>query len=134
VLGRDAFQETDITGITLPITKHNYRVTRPADLPSVFHEAFHIARTGRPGPVLIDVTKDAQQARLVPDWNVKLNVPGFRAPSVLDERAIREAARLVDGAAKPLILAGQGVIISGAAAELRTLAERTGIPVVTTLH
>jgi len=67
VLGKDAFQETDITGITLPITKHNYRVSRAEDLPSVFREAFHIARTGRPGPVLIDVTKDAQQARLVPD-------------------------------------------------------------------
>jgi len=134
VLGKDAFQETDITGITLPITKHNYRVSRAADLPSVFHEAFHIARTGRPGPVLIDVTKDAQQARLVPDWNVTLNVPGFGAPVGLDPRAIREAARLLAGASKPLILAGQGVIISGAANELRTLAERTGIPVVTTLH
>ncbi len=77
VLGKDAFQETDITGITLPITKHNYRVSRAEDLPSIFHEAFHIARSGRPGPVLIDVTKDAQQARVVPDWNVSLNVPGM---------------------------------------------------------
>jgi acetolactate synthase-1/2/3 large subunit len=134
VLGKDAFQETDITGITLPITKHNYRVSRAEDLPSVFHEAFHIARTGRPGPVLIDVTKDAQQARLVPDWNVTLNVPGFSAPTALDPRAIREAARLLAGASKPLILAGQGVIIAGAANELRMLAERTGIPVITTLH
>src|ERR1700716_1830142 len=134
VLGKDAFQETDITGITLPITKHNYRVTRAEDLPSVFHEAFHIARTGRPGPVLIDVTKDAQQARLVPDWNVTLNIPGFRAPLGVDPRAIREAARLLAGASKPLLLAGQGVIISDATTELRTLAERTGIPVVTTLH
>jgi len=134
VLGKDAFQETDITGITLPITKHNYRVTRAADLPSVFHEAFHIARTGRPGPVLIDVTKDAQQARAVPDWNNTLNVPGYHPPVGVDQRAIREAATLLAGATKPLILAGQGVIISGAAAELRTLAERTGIPVITTLH
>ncbi|MGH7651074.1 MAG: biosynthetic-type acetolactate synthase large subunit [Gemmatimonadaceae bacterium] len=134
VLGKDAFQETDITGITLPITKHNYRVTRAEDLPSVFHEAFHIARSGRPGPVLIDVTKDAQQARVVPNWDVKLNVPGFRAPLGVDSRAIREAALLLGGASKPLILAGQGVIISGAVAELRALAERTGIPVVTTLH
>jgi len=134
VLGKDAFQETDITGITLPITKHNYRVTRAEDLSSVFHEAFHIARTGRPGPVLIDVTKDAQQARFVPDWNVTLNVPGFHSPLGVDQRAIREAAVLLAGAKKPLILAGQGVIIAGAAAELRTLAERTGIPVITTLH
>ena len=134
VLGKDAFQETDITGITLPITKHNYRVTRAEDLPSVFHEAFHIACTGRPGPVLIDVTKDAQQARVAPDWNVSLNVPGFRPPAGPDARAVREAVRLLTGAAKPLILAGHGVIISGAAAELRTFAERTGIPVVTTLH
>ena len=134
VLGKDAFQETDITGITMPITKHNYRVSRAGDLPSVFHEAFHIARSGRPGPVLIDVTKDTQQARLVPDWNVTLNAPGFRASPALAERAVREAARRLGGAIKPLILAGQGVIIAGAAAELRTLAERTGIPVVTTLH
>ncbi|HET9777106.1 MAG TPA: biosynthetic-type acetolactate synthase large subunit [Gemmatimonadaceae bacterium] len=134
VLGKDAFQETDITGITLPITKHNYRVTRADDLPGVFREAFHIARTGRPGPVLIDVTKDAQQAPVVPDWDVSLNVPGFRAPLGIDSRAVRDAARLLTGAAKPLILAGQGVIISGATAELRALAERTGTPVVTTLH
>ena len=134
VLGKDAFQETDITGITLPITKHNYRVTRADDLPGVFREAFHIARTGRPGPVLIDVTKDAQQAPVVPDWDVSLNVPGFRAPLGIDSRAVRDAACLLTGAAKPLILAGQGVIISGATAELRALAERTGTPVVTTLH
>jgi acetolactate synthase-1/2/3 large subunit len=134
VLGKDAFQETDITGITLPITKHNYRVTRADDLPSVFHEAFHIARSGRPGPVLIDVTKDTQQAKVVPDWNVALNVPGFRPQSPIDQHAVRAAASLLTNAAKPLILAGHGVIISGAVAELRVFAERTGIPVVTTLH
>src|SRR5256886_3462207 len=103
VLGKDAFQETDITGITLPITKHNYRVTRADDLPSVFHEAFHIARSGRPGPVLIDVTKDAQQARVVPDWKVTLNVPGYRPPLGIDQRAVREAAQLLAAASKPLI-------------------------------
>src|ERR1700716_1256621 len=134
VLGKDAFQETDITGITLPITKHNYRISRAEDLPSVFHEAFHIARTGRPGPVLIDVTKDAQQANVVPDWNTTLNVPGFLPTADVDRRAVREAARLLTGASKPLILVGHGVIISGATCELRTLAERTGIPVITTLH
>jgi acetolactate synthase I/II/III large subunit len=135
VLGKDAFQETDITGITLPITKHNYRVSRAEDLPSVFHEAFHIARSGRPGPVLIDVTKDAQQARVVPDWNVSLNVPGMgREAGSGNREAVREAARLLANASKPLILAGQGVIISGASSELRVFAERTGIPVITTLQ
>src|SRR5215210_2889238 len=78
LLGKDAFQETDITGITVPITKHNYLVTRPEELPRVFREAFHIASTGRPGPVLIDVTKDAQQARTTPNWDVTLNLPGYR--------------------------------------------------------
>src|SRR6185503_11272038 len=135
VLGKDAFQETDITGITLPITKHNYRVSRADDLPSVFHEAFHIARSGRPGPVLIDITKDAQQARVVPDWNVALNAPGLaRAAGGGKREAVKEAARLLATASKPLILAGQGVIISGAANELRAFAERTGIPVITTLQ
>src|SRR3954453_14235527 len=75
VLGKDAFQETDITGITMPITKHNYLVKNAADLPRVFREAFHIASTGRPGPVLIDITKDAQQAQVVPNWDVTLNLP-----------------------------------------------------------
>src|SRR5947199_36666 len=85
------------------------------DLPSVFHEAFHIARSGRPGPVLIDVTKDAQQARVVPDWNVTLNAPGLpRAAGSGKREAVRQAARLLANASKPLILAGQGVIISGA--------------------
>jgi acetolactate synthase-1/2/3 large subunit len=135
VLGKDAFQETDITGITLPITKHNYRVSRAEDLPNVFHEAFHIARSGRPGPVLIDVTKDAQQARVVPDWNVTLNAPGLSREAGGGKReAVQQAARLLTNASKPLILAGQGVIISGAANELRAFAERTGIPVITTLQ
>src|SRR5215210_4498511 len=78
LLGKDAFQETDITGITVPITKHNYLVSRVEGLPYVFREAFHIASTGRPGPVLIDVTKDAQQARTTPNWDVTLNLPGYR--------------------------------------------------------
>jgi acetolactate synthase-1/2/3 large subunit len=134
VLGRDAFQETDITGITLPITKHNYLVSRPEDLPRVFREAFHIASTGRPGPVLIDVTKDAQQARLVPDWDVELDLPGYRPNYVGNGRQIRTAARLLAAAGKPLIMAGNGVIAAGAADELRAVAERAGIPVITTLH
>jgi acetolactate synthase-1/2/3 large subunit len=134
VLGKDAFQETDITGITVPITKHNYLVTRPEELPLVFREAFHIASTGRPGPVLIDITKDAQQARLVPDWNVQINLPGYRPTYTGNRRQIREAAELLGRAQKPVLMVGNGVIWSGATAELRELAERTGIPVITTLH
>jgi acetolactate synthase-1/2/3 large subunit len=134
VLGKDAFQETDITGITMPITKHNYLVRRAEELPYVFREAFHLARTGRPGPVLIDVTKDAQQARTLPDWEVMLDLPGYRPLKVPERSALRAAATLLAQASKPLILAGHGVIIAGATNELRALAERTGIPVITTLH
>jgi acetolactate synthase I/II/III large subunit len=137
LLGTDAFQETDITGITVPITKHNYLVRDARDLPRVFREAFHIARTGRPGPVLIDITKDAQLARIVPEWDVAMDLPGYRPASVRDDvdpRTIREAAQLLQSAARPLILAGNGVIQSGATRELRALAEQTGIPVITTLH
>jgi acetolactate synthase-1/2/3 large subunit len=138
LLGTDAFQETDITGITVPITKHNFLVTSVRDLPRVFREAFHIARTGRPGPVLIDITKDAQLAHDVPDWNVAMQLPGYRPTSCnelsIDRGALDRALQLLSGAQRPLLLAGNGVMQSGASAELRAFAERTGIPVVTTLH
>ena len=137
LLGTDAFQETDITGITVPITKHNYLVTDARDLPRVFREAFHIARSGRPGPVLIDITKDAQLARVIPEWDVPMDLPGYTPVSVrrdVDPRTIRAAVQLLQSAARPLILAGNGVMQSGATRELRALAEQTGIPVVTTLH
>jgi len=134
VLGKDAFQETDITGITVPITKHNYLVRHVDELPYVFKEAFHIATTGRPGPVLIDVTKDAQQARTVPRWDVALNLPGYRPTYRGNSRQVREVARLLRAAERPLIMAGNGVIQSGATRELRALAELTGVPVITTLH
>ena len=136
LLGTDAFQETDIIGITIPITKHSYLVRDPRELPRVIAEAFHIASTGRPGPVLIDVTKDAQQASIIPDWNVVLDLPGYEdhRTSALDDDAIHAAASLLANAERPLILAGNGVIQSGAAAELLALAEHTGIPVITTLH
>jgi len=134
VLGTDAFQETDITGITIPITKHSYLVTDVRELPRVFREAFHIASTGRQGPVLIDVTKDAQQARTVPEWDVSLHLPGYYEPSVGEDDALARAVRLLAFARKPLIMAGSGVIQSGAVDELRAFAERTGFPVVTTLH
>ena len=133
-IGRDAFQETDVTGITQPITKHNYLVTKVDDLTRVFQEAFHIARTGRPGPVLIDVAKDVQVARTVPDWNTKVNLPGYKPSYDGNRKQIREAIKLIGAAQKPLIMAGRGVMLSGAFAELRELAERAGIPVITTLH
>lgn len=134
VLGTDAFQETDFTGITIPITKHSYLVTDPADLPRVMREAFHLAGSGRPGPVVIDVTKDAQQARIIPDWNVEIELPGYSPVYSGESRAIAQAARLLTHAQRPLIMAGNGVILSGAHEPLRALAERLGIPVVTTLH
>ncbi len=134
MLGKDAFQETDITGITTPITKHNYLVTRAGDLAYVFREAFHLARTGRPGPVLIDVTKDAQQGRATPRWDTELRLPGYRPTYEGSRWQVRKAAELLLRAERPLVMAGNGVIQSGAAAELRALAERLGIPVVTTLH
>jgi acetolactate synthase I/II/III large subunit len=133
-IGRDAFQETDVTGITQPITKHNYLVTRIEDLVHVFQEAFHLARTGRPGPVLIDVAKDVQTARIVPNWDTKINLPGYKPSYNGNRKQIREAIKLIGAAQKPLIMAGRGVMLSGAFAELRELAERTGIPVITTLH
>ncbi|HEX9438504.1 MAG TPA: biosynthetic-type acetolactate synthase large subunit [Roseiflexaceae bacterium] len=134
VLGKDAFQETDITGITMPITKHNYLVKNVDELPYVFKEAFHIAATGRPGPVLIDITKDAMQARTIPNWDVKLNLPGYKPNYHGNRKQIREAIRLLTEAKKPLIMSGNGVIMANAVNELRALAERTGIPVITTLH
>jgi len=138
LLGTDAFQETDITGITVPITKHNYLVTRAEELPRVFREAFHIARTGRPGPVLIDVTKDAQQERLLPDWDAPMDLPGYRPmgrqQGVGTPQALDAAVEALASARRPLILAGQGVIQAGASAVLQAVAERTGIPVVTTLQ
>ncbi len=134
LLGTDAFQEVDITGITVPITKHNYLVTRAEDLPRVFAEAFHIARTGRPGPVHVDVTKDAQIASIDPVWDTPFDLPGYTASPRLSADAVRDAVTLLCGAKRPLILAGHGVIQSGASCELLLFAERMGIPVVTTLH
>jgi acetolactate synthase-1/2/3 large subunit len=118
----------------VPITKHNYLVTRAEDLPRVFAEAFHIARTGRPGPVHIDVTKDAQVATVEPDWDAPLHLPGYRPRHTMSQGAICEAAVLLAGARRPLILAGNGVIQAGASIELQTFAEQTNIPVITTLH
>ncbi len=133
-IGYDAFQETDITGITLPITKHNYLVTRVDDIMPALREALHLARSGRPGPVLVDITKDAQQASTTLAWNGEPVKPAWHRerPPVLPT-ALARAADLIRHARRPVILAGQGVLLSGAVPELRAFADRTGIPVALTL-
>ncbi len=133
LIGTDAFQEADIRGITMPITKHNFLVTDPAEIPTKIAEAFHIASTGRPGPVLVDVTKSALQSMTSFQWPSELNLPGYRPVTRPHAKQIREAARLILESRRPVLYVGGGTIRSGAAKELRTLAELTGIPVVTTL-
>ena len=130
-LGSDAFQEIDITGITLPITKHNYLVTRAQDVAPVLREAFHIARSGRPGPVLVDITKDAQQGSV--RYEAAGAPPRDRPAQLASEMAIRRAAALIDASERPLILAGHGVLKSESSELLRQFAEKTGIPVTSTL-
>ncbi len=135
-IGRDAFQETDITGASLPVTKHNYLVMNASDLQATVREAFHVARTGRPGPVLIDVPRDVfQETALVDDagWDTQLNMAGYKPPTTADPAEVEAAARLINAAERPVILAGHGVLISRAWDELRALAEQAQIPVVTTL-
>jgi acetolactate synthase I/II/III large subunit len=135
VLGSDAFQEVDITGITLPITKHNYLVTRAEDIAPAIREAFLIARSGRPGPVLVDITKDAQQAKADFDFAAAAPEESDRKHPMLrvESDAIAQAVELILNAKRPLILAGHGVTESRATDQLRTLAERLRIPVTTTL-
>ena len=132
-IGTDAFQETDITGSTLPVTKHNYLVMRADDLGQTIHEAFHIARTGRPGPVLIDIPKDVftESGEYYPD--APINLPGYRVPGKAEEAQITAAAKLINAAQRPVILAGHGVVLSRSFDELREFAEKAQIPVVTTL-
>ncbi len=132
-IGTDAFQEADIRGITMPVTKHNYLVTRAEDIPRAIAEAFHIAGTGRPGPVLVDISKDALQAQTTFTWPSRLDLPGYRPTTRPHTKQVREAARLMLESRKPVLYVGGGVIRAGAAAELRALADLTGIPVVTTL-
>jgi len=132
-IGKDAFQEVDITGITQPITKHNYLVTDLAELPEALREAFYLARTGRPGPVLVDIAKDVQAATgefVYPD---EPSLPGYRPTLAGNPRQIAQAAALINAAQQPVILAGRGVILAGAERSVRELAERAGIPVATTL-
>ena len=134
VLGSDAFQEVDITGITLPITKHNFLVTRAEDIAPAVREAFQIARSGRPGPVLVDITKDAQQALSVFDFEMVKPRPARPHPMLRAESsAFQQALDLIAGAKRPVILAGHGITQSGAEAEVLALAEARQIPIATTL-
>ena len=132
-IGKDAFQEVDVTGITLPITKHNYLVTRAEDLPRVMKEAFHIARTGRPGPVLVDIAKDAQTGEIEFDYPQEVDLPGYRPTVRGHEGQIKQAAQLVSEAQRPVIFSGHGVTLANAQQELRQLAETIHAPVITTL-
>ncbi|HLL67172.1 MAG TPA: acetolactate synthase large subunit [Micromonosporaceae bacterium] len=132
-IGTDAFQEADIQGITLPITKHNYLVTSGEELPRILAEAFHLAGTGRPGPVLVDIPKDVLQAETTFSWPPTLDLPGYHPTLHPHGKQIREAARLISNAKRPVLYVGGGVLKAEASAVLLQLAELTGIPVVTTL-
>ncbi|AYY12475.1 acetolactate synthase large subunit [Actinobacteria bacterium YIM 96077] len=132
-IGTDAFQEADIRGITMPITKHNYLVTDPADIPRTIAEAFHIAGTGRPGPVLVDVAKDAMQAQCEFTWPSTTDLPGYHPTTKPHSKQIREAARLMVSSKRPVLYVGGGVLRARAWDALRQLADLTGVPVVTTL-
>ena len=132
-IGSDAFQETDITGITLPITKHNYLVMHASEIAGVIKEAFHIASTGRPGPVLVDIPKDVFTEEVDVEWTDDIDLPGYKPNLQGHSGMIRRAANLVNEAERPVILAGHGVILSQAFDELRELAEKAQIPVVPTL-
>ena len=133
LLGRDGFQEADITGITIPITKHNVLVLDVEDIAPAIAEAFHIASTGRPGPVLIDIPRDVQQAMCEFSYPEKVELAGYQPTVTGHPQQVKKAAQLIDEAEKPLILAGHGVVSSRAADELKQLAETAQIPVVTTL-
>jgi acetolactate synthase-1/2/3 large subunit len=136
VIGKDAFQEADITGITMPITKHNWLVKDVNDLPRIMHEAFHIARSGRPGPVLVDVPVDIARALLEydPDEAQKVNIRSFKSEFKVHPVQIKRAAELIAEAKKPILYIGGGAKAAAAGDEVRELAERIGIPVTTTLH
>jgi acetolactate synthase-1/2/3 large subunit len=133
LIGTDAFQEADISGITMPITKHNFLVRSGDEIPRVIAEAFHIASTGRPGVVLVDIPKDVLQCRCAFSWPPRINLPGYKPNTKPHNRQVREAAKLIAAARKPVLYVGGGVIRGEATEQLRELAELSGIPVVTTL-
>ncbi len=132
-IGTDAFQEADICGITMPITKHNFLVQSAEEIPATIRAAFHLASTGRPGPVLVDIPKDILQAATTFTWPDSVDLPGYRPTVKPHAKQVREAARLIAAAQRPVLYVGGGVLKARAAAELRQLADLTGIPVVTTL-
>jgi acetolactate synthase-1/2/3 large subunit len=133
LIGTDSFQEADICGITMPITKHNFLVTDPIDIPRTIAEAFHLASSGRPGPVLVDIPKDVLQEMTSYSWPPEMRLPGYRPTLRPHGKQVREAARLIAGAKRPVLYVGGGVIKARASKQLLELAEFTGIPVVTTL-
>ncbi len=133
-IGSDAFQETPIVEICRPITKHHYLIQRTGDITRVMKEAFHIASTGRPGPVIVDVPKDVQQIEVVPDWNPAMNLPGYRPYRAAEPKDLHRVIDEIRRARKPIIYGGGGIIHSGSAAALREFSETTGIPIALTLH
>ncbi len=133
VIGTDAFQEADTVGITMPVTKHNWLISDAQDIPRVVREAFHVATTGRPGPVLIDLPKDVANAPMDWYWPEKVDMPGYKPNVKGHPRQIKDAAKLINEARQPVIYAGGGIILANATNQLRALAELTGIPAVTTL-
>src|SRR5262245_17079241 len=135
VIGTDAFQETPLIQICRAITKHHYLITRTEDIPRILREAFHIAGTGRPGPVIIDVPKDVQVRPIsVADWHPPMNLPGYRPDRHATRDELRKVLDLLRASRKPIVYAGGGIVSSGAAHYLKQFAERTGIPVALTLH
>lgn len=133
VMGTDAFQETDIVGATLPCVKHSYLIKNIEDIPAVIHEAFHIATTGRPGPVLIDFPKDIQQQKIVPDFNRRFKRPGYHPKTEPSLNQIKKAVELIASATRPIVYAGGGIIASEASDELRKFIKKTQIPITTTV-
>ncbi|MBQ5392478.1 MAG: biosynthetic-type acetolactate synthase large subunit, partial [Bacteroidaceae bacterium] len=133
LIGTSAFQETDVFGMTAPIVKHSYLVTQLEDIPRIVREAFHVARTGRPGPVVIDIPKNFQEGKFVPDFDAPMDLPGYKPEIALNTDALDEVLPILLSAKRPAIYAGGGVVISNAAEQLREFAERMQIPVATTL-
>ena len=133
MIGKDAFQETDVVGITRPITKHNYLVQNIEEIPVVIKEAFHIASTGRPGPVLVDIPKDVQQASWVPVWPQEISLRSYRPFAKVQARELSSLTEAIRGSRRPIIYAGNGAICANAAGPLRQFVEKTGFPLVMTV-
>jgi len=134
VIGTDAFQETPIIEVSRAITKHHYLIQKTEDIPRVMKEAFHIATTGRPGPVIVDVPKDVQTRKIVADYNPTMNLPGYKTPRIPQKEELLRVLELIRQSKKPIIYTGNGIIASGAAPYLKQFAEKTGIPVALTVH